>query len=137
MRFTPRPTDGLELDIAFMIDQSHNLKGKMEAMVQTIVTAQEIWVKAALVDREELSALQTSCELVKAEETFRGAFWQDVRPDGRGMARDARHTCRTARGAAGERIRGAHHARTRQPASRRRELRIDKDMNNIGQRGEL
>jgi L-rhamnose isomerase / sugar isomerase len=72
--------DGPELDIAFMIDQSHNLKGKMEAMVQTVVTAQEIWVKAALVDREELSALQTSCELVKAEETFRGAFWQDVRP---------------------------------------------------------
>ncbi len=28
--------------IAFMIDQSHNLKGKMEAMVQTVVTAQEL-----------------------------------------------------------------------------------------------
>ncbi len=65
--------DGPGLDIAFMIDQSHNLKGKMEAMIQTVVTAQEIWVKAALVDQEELSALQTSCEpLVKAEETFRG-----------------------------------------------------------------
>jgi len=72
--------DGPGLDIAFMIDQSHNLKGKMEAMIQTVVTAQEIWVKAALVDQEELSALQTSCELVKAEETFRGAFWHDVRP---------------------------------------------------------
>jgi L-rhamnose isomerase/sugar isomerase len=72
--------DGPELDLAFMIDQSHNLKGKMEAMVQTVVTAQEIWTKAALVDREELFALQTSCELVKAEETFRGAFWRDVRP---------------------------------------------------------
>jgi L-rhamnose isomerase/sugar isomerase len=44
------------------------------------VTAQEIWVKAALVDRQKLSALQTSCELVQAEETFRGAFWHDVRP---------------------------------------------------------
>jgi L-rhamnose isomerase / sugar isomerase len=73
-------TDELDLDIAFMIDQSHNLKGKMEAMVQTVVTAQEIWVKAALVDREKLSVLQNSCELVQAEETFRGAFWRDVRP---------------------------------------------------------
>jgi L-rhamnose isomerase/sugar isomerase len=73
-------TEGLKLDIAFMIDQSHNLKGKMEAMVQTVVTAQEIWVKAALVDREELSTLQTRCELVQAEETFRGSFWHDVRP---------------------------------------------------------
>jgi L-rhamnose isomerase/sugar isomerase len=72
--------DGLELDIAFMIDQSHNLKGKMEAMVQTVMTAQDIWVKAALVDRKELADLQTTCELVQAEETFRGAFWRDVRP---------------------------------------------------------
>ena len=72
--------DGLKFDIAFMIDQSHNLKGKMEAMVQTVVTAQELWVKAALVDRGRLSTLQTSCELVQAEETYRGAFWSDVRP---------------------------------------------------------
>jgi L-rhamnose isomerase / sugar isomerase len=72
--------DGLDLDIAFMIDQSHNLKGKMEAMVQTVVTAQEICVKAALVDREELSALQNKCELVQAEELYRGMFWTDVRP---------------------------------------------------------
>jgi len=72
--------DGLEMDIAFMVDQSHNLKGKMEAMVQTVVTAQEIWVKAALVNRKELTGKQTECELVQAEETFRGAFWRDVRP---------------------------------------------------------
>jgi L-rhamnose isomerase / sugar isomerase len=66
--------------IAFMIDQSHNLKGKMEAMVQTVVTAQELWLKAALVDRPQLERLQDRCELVAAEELFRGAFWNDVRP---------------------------------------------------------
>jgi L-rhamnose isomerase/sugar isomerase len=63
-----------------MIDQSHNLKGKIEATVQTVVAAQELWLKAALVDREQLAALQTSCDLVGAEELFRGAFWTDVRP---------------------------------------------------------
>jgi L-rhamnose isomerase/sugar isomerase len=73
-------TDGLELDVAFMIDQSHNLKGKIEATVQTVVTAQDIWLKAALVDREQLASLQQSCDLVAAEELFRGAFWRDVRP---------------------------------------------------------
>ncbi len=73
-------TDGLELDIAFMIDQSHNLKGKIEATVQTVMTAQDIWLKAALVDREQLATLQQSCDLVAAEELFRGAFWRDVRP---------------------------------------------------------
>lgn len=65
---------------AFMIDQSHNMKGKMEAMVQSVVTAQELYAKAALVDVEALSELQDSCKLVEAEELFRGAFWEDVRP---------------------------------------------------------
>jgi len=72
--------EGLAQDVAFMIDQSHNLKGKIEATVQTVVTAQELWLKAALIDREQLAALQQSCDLVAAEELFRGAFWTDVRP---------------------------------------------------------
>ena len=67
-------------DIAFMIDQSHNLKGKVEAMVQTVATAQELWLKSALVDLEKLSRLQHECDLVAAEELFRGAFWMDVKP---------------------------------------------------------
>ena len=29
-----------------MVDQSHNLKGKIEAMIQTVVTAQELYAKA-------------------------------------------------------------------------------------------
>jgi L-rhamnose isomerase/sugar isomerase len=33
---------GAPADVAFMVDQSHNLKGKMEAMIQTVCTAQEI-----------------------------------------------------------------------------------------------
>jgi len=66
--------------IAFMIDQSHNLKGKMEAMVQTVVTAQELYAKASLIDQERLAELQQACKLVEAEECFRSAFWQDVRP---------------------------------------------------------
>jgi len=67
-------------EIAYMIDQSHNLKGKMEAMVQTVATAQELYLKAALVDRKKLAGLQHSCDLVDAEELYRGAFWTDVRP---------------------------------------------------------
>jgi L-rhamnose isomerase/sugar isomerase len=66
--------------IAYMIDQSHNLKGKVEAIIQTVVTAQELYARAALVDQEKLAGLQQSCDLVGAEETFREAFWTDVRP---------------------------------------------------------
>src|SRR5436305_9790073 len=39
-------------NVAFMIDQSHNLKGKLEAMVQSVKAAQELYAKAALVTRE-------------------------------------------------------------------------------------
>jgi L-rhamnose isomerase/sugar isomerase len=67
-------------DIAYMVDQSHNLKGKIEAMIQTVCTAQELYARAALVNHERLSKLQQECSLVDAEETLRGAFWQDVRP---------------------------------------------------------
>ena len=87
-------SEGLALDVAFMIDQSHNLKGKLEAMVQTVMSAQELWLKAALLDREKLTELQASCDLVGSEELFRGAFYRDVRPllaawrEQRGLASD-------------------------------------------------
>ena len=86
--------EGLPHDVAYMIDQSHNLKGKIEATVQTVVTAQELWLKAALVDREKLAEHQQSCDIVAAEELLRGAFWTDVRPlaaawrEARGLAGD-------------------------------------------------
>ena len=66
--------------IAYMIDQSHNIKGKMEAMVQTVMTAQELYLKSALVDRERLAELQSETKTVEAEECLRDAFWTDVRP---------------------------------------------------------
>ena len=67
-------------DVAYMIDQSHNMKGKVEAMVQSVVTAQELFARAALVDQGRLAELQDGCRLVEAEECYREAFWTDVRP---------------------------------------------------------
>jgi L-rhamnose isomerase / sugar isomerase len=72
--------EGKPADLAYMVDQSHNLKGKIEAMIQTVCTAQELYAKAALVDHERLAKLQTSCSLVEAEECLRDAFWHDLRP---------------------------------------------------------
>src|SRR5579872_1557125 len=53
---------GGHADIAYMIDQSHNLKGKIEAMIQTVCIAQELFSKAALVDEERLAAAQKKCD---------------------------------------------------------------------------
>src|SRR6516225_2857513 len=71
---------GKRADIAYMIDQSHNLKGKIEAMIQTVTTAMELFAKAALVDHARLDALQVSCGLVDAEVCLKDAFSTDVRP---------------------------------------------------------
>src|SRR5438045_7805878 len=57
---------GKRADIAYMIDQSHNLKGKIEAMIQTVTTAMELYAKAALLDHAKLAAGNHSCALVNA-----------------------------------------------------------------------
>lgn len=81
-------------DIAYMVDQSHNLKGKIEAMIQTVCTAQELYARAALVDHARLAKSQEECSLIDAEEVVRGAFWEDVRPavcewrESRGLSKD-------------------------------------------------
>lgn len=66
--------------IAYMIDQSHNLKPKIEAMIQTATTAQELYLKACLVDRAGLQEAQAAMDIVTAEECLRSAFWTDVKP---------------------------------------------------------
>ena len=71
---------GARADIAYMIDQSHNLKGKIEAMIQTVTMAQELFAKAALVDYQRLSEAQTASDLVRAESCLQDAFSTDVRP---------------------------------------------------------
>jgi L-rhamnose isomerase / sugar isomerase len=71
---------GKQADIAYMVDQSHNLKGKIEAMIQTVCMAQELYAKAALVDYPELLRAQEGCDLVRAESLLQDAFATDVRP---------------------------------------------------------
>jgi len=71
---------GGEPDIAYMVDQSHNLKGKIEAMIQTVCMAQELYAKAALVDHDALAAAQQTTDLVRAEGYLQDAFSTDVRP---------------------------------------------------------
>jgi L-rhamnose isomerase/sugar isomerase len=81
-------------DIAYMIDQSHNLKGKIEETIQTVTVAQQLFAKASLVDREALSPAQADCDLIRAESFLQDAFNTDVRPaiqewrESKGLPRD-------------------------------------------------
>ena len=85
---------GKKADIAYMIDQSHNLKGKIEETIQTVSMAQQLFAKAALVDHAALAKAQMDCDLIRAESLLQDAFSTDVRPviqdwrDSKGLPRD-------------------------------------------------
>ena len=66
--------------IAFMIDQSHNVEGKIDAMIQTVVNIQTAYAKALLVDDERLAAAQRTGDVLRAHRVLLEAFETDVRP---------------------------------------------------------
>ena len=71
---------GKDPKLAYMVDQSHNLKPKIEAMVQTVDEAQKLFAKAQLVDRKALARLQSKGDITGAERMLRDAYETDVRP---------------------------------------------------------
>ncbi|MFD1734551.1 hypothetical protein ACFSC4_29590 [Deinococcus malanensis] len=66
--------------VAYMIDQSHNIEPKVEAMVQSVLNCQEAYAKALLIDRERLAAAQQAGDVLEAHRTLTDAFRSDVRP---------------------------------------------------------
>jgi len=70
----------VETDVAYMIDQSHNVKPKVEAMIQSVVNIQTAYARALLVDRKALNEAQMSGNIVTAEEVLLEAYRTDVRP---------------------------------------------------------
>jgi L-rhamnose isomerase / sugar isomerase len=63
---------------AYMIDQSHNLKDPIEALLQTVTQLQRAYAKALLVDRTSLAAHQESNDVLLAELALQNAFETDV-----------------------------------------------------------
>jgi L-rhamnose isomerase/sugar isomerase len=80
--------------VAYMIDQSHNLKPKIEAMIQTVMTAQEHFAKALLIDFDAASLARERGDIVMAERAWKDAYSTDVRDflaeyrRGKGLPRD-------------------------------------------------
>src|SRR5919109_5623921 len=65
--------------IAFMIDQSHNVEGKVDAMLQSVSNIQTAYTKALLVDDERLGAAQAGGDVLGAHRVLMDAFETDVR----------------------------------------------------------
>lgn len=89
--------------IDYMIDQSHNLKPKLEAMVQTVCEAQKLFLKSHLVDRRALARAQGRGDVVEAEVLLKSAFEIDVTGvlaawrSGRGLEADPLSALRRSR----------------------------------------
>ena len=66
--------------VAFMIDQSHNIEGKIDAMIQSALNIQTAYAKALLVDEVRLAAAQAEGDVLGAHRIVLEAFESDVRP---------------------------------------------------------
>ena len=74
---------GLDEDsqIAFMLDQCHNVEDKVLGQIRSVLNVQEMTARALLVDREALSAAQVAGDVLGAQEVFMNAFYTDVRAE--------------------------------------------------------
>jgi L-rhamnose isomerase / sugar isomerase len=70
----------VEASTAFMIDQSHNVEGKIDAMLQSVMNIQTAYAKALLIDEAVLSTAQAEGDVLGAHRTLTDAFETDVRP---------------------------------------------------------
>jgi L-rhamnose isomerase/sugar isomerase len=66
-------------NVAYMIDQSHNIEPKLEAMLQSVLNCQEAYAKALLVDQAALSTAQSAGDVLGAHRILNDAFRTDVR----------------------------------------------------------
>ena len=68
------------LDLAHMIDQSHNVTDPIESLMISAIEIQRAYVQASLVDRAALKGYQDDNDALMASATLRGAFRTDVDP---------------------------------------------------------
>ncbi|MFD3518884.1 L-rhamnose isomerase [Streptomyces sp. NPDC058653] len=71
---------GFTSDIAFMLDQCHNIEEKIPAVIRSVMNVQEATAKALLVDAEALSAAQRTGDVLAANAALMDAYNTDVRP---------------------------------------------------------
>ncbi|MGC4999679.1 L-rhamnose isomerase [Streptomyces sp. DT195] len=71
---------GLTADVAFMLDQCHNIEPKIPAIIRSVMNVQEATAKALLVDTGALAEAQHTGDVLAANGVLMDAFDTDVRP---------------------------------------------------------
>ncbi|MFD7702354.1 L-rhamnose isomerase [Streptomyces caelestis] len=71
---------GFTPDVAFMLDQCHNVEAKIPAIIRSVMNVQEATAKALLVDRAALGEAQAAGDVLEANAVLMDAYNTDVRP---------------------------------------------------------
>lgn len=72
---------GPDSEVAFMLDQCHNIEKKIPGQMRSVLNVQEMTARALLVDRDALVAAQQDGDVLGAHQVFMDAFYTDVRGD--------------------------------------------------------
>ncbi len=81
-------------DVAFMLDQCHNVENKIAGQIRSVLNVQEMTARALSVDTDALRSAQVAGDVLAANAVFMDAFYTDVRPaladwrEARGLPRD-------------------------------------------------
>lgn len=67
-------------NVAYMIDQSHNIEPKLEAMLLSVLNCQVAYAKALIVDYRKLADMQAAGDVLGAQQMLVDAYETDVRP---------------------------------------------------------
>ncbi|MEU3853561.1 L-rhamnose isomerase [Streptomyces sp. NPDC029554] len=71
---------GFSPEVAFMLDQCHNIEAKIPAIIRSVMNVQEATAKALLVDGDALAAAQRAGDVLEANAVVMDAYNTDVRP---------------------------------------------------------
>ena len=71
---------GSDSPVSFVLDQCHNIEGKIIGQIRSIMNVQEAVTKAVLVDHTALLDAQVSGDVLEANSIIMDAFNTDVRP---------------------------------------------------------
>jgi L-rhamnose isomerase/sugar isomerase len=72
---------GPSSDVAFMLDQCHNVEEKIPGQIRSVLNVQEMTARALLVDRQALAEAERVGDVLAANAIFMDAFYTDVRAD--------------------------------------------------------
>ncbi|HEX4444267.1 MAG TPA: L-rhamnose isomerase [Galbitalea sp.] len=85
---------GKDAEVAFMLDQCHNVEDKIPGQIRSVLNVQEMTARALLVDAGALQSAQDAGDVLGANNVFMDAFYTDIRPaladwrESRGLPRD-------------------------------------------------